>query len=574
MSNHYKWIVWKLASYERGSPKQAAGKFLNVQRVYSELRHRYFREYQNGHRSAIKRITERDSASSQMMVLCVSSTKTVFCNNDVPADGPFQNVSERSSRSSIIELTDGWYRINAALDQPLSDLLQNGKIFVGQKLRICGAVFHGCADGMPPLEAFSVSMLALHMNGTFRAHRADTLGFCRALPVPLALRWVKVNGGVVAATIVVVKRLYPILFKERLKDGRSVVRCARAEDRAEALYATRRDLVLDELEVSRDGCALPVDDDAADEGSKLFAQLAAAAEPELMFATLTKAQQDSVAEFQTEREISVQKRAREVLEQADLLRRDVCPLLEIRVSEVRSRTSDYSDPEDEFKEGLLTVWNPTEDQILSITEGTLYRISDLIASDRSFNSSDKSLLQLRTTKSSKWQELCTTAADKLLFAFTPRFPTQISTLEQIPDGGEFDIACAVLHVGKVHQDGFRIVQWIFVADGTFETEEASELVLAQILAIKHCASMDAFVPLESKMDGCLLGYCNLRKRRWDAQFDAWTADAPQTAEFSSKLTTGRFKHLETAASRVRKWVAEAPSEVELLRDKVIYNMLK
>lgn len=170
---------------------------------------------------------------------------------------------------------------------------------------------------------------------------------------------------------------------------------------------------------------------------------------------------------------------------------------------------------------------------------------------------------------------------------------------------EFDIACAVLHVGKVHQDGFRIVQWIFVADGTFETEEASELVLAQILAIKHCASMDAFVPLESKMDGCLvssisshcslfavficspleatsdwfeftlkinlslalsgnhsgtqLGYCNLRKRRWDAQFDAWTADAPQTAEFSSKLTTGRFKHLETAASRVRKWVAEAPS---------------
>lgn len=62
-------------------------------------------------------------------------------------------------------------------------------------------------------------------------------------------------------------------------------------------------MVLDELEVSRDGCALPVDDDAADEGSKLFAQLAAAAEPELMFATLTKAQQDSVAEFQTEREV-------------------------------------------------------------------------------------------------------------------------------------------------------------------------------------------------------------------------------------------------------------------------------
>lgn len=40
--NHYKWIVWKLACYERCYPAKAAGKFLTVYNVLEELKYREF----------------------------------------------------------------------------------------------------------------------------------------------------------------------------------------------------------------------------------------------------------------------------------------------------------------------------------------------------------------------------------------------------------------------------------------------------------------------------------------------------------------------------------------------------
>ncbi|KAK4396078.1 protein BREAST CANCER SUSCEPTIBILITY 2B [Sesamum angolense] len=41
VSNHYKWIVWKLASYERCYPAKFSGKLLTVTNVLEELRYRY-----------------------------------------------------------------------------------------------------------------------------------------------------------------------------------------------------------------------------------------------------------------------------------------------------------------------------------------------------------------------------------------------------------------------------------------------------------------------------------------------------------------------------------------------------
>lgn len=41
VTNHYKWIVWKLASYERCYWKKYVGKFLTVSNVLEELKYRY-----------------------------------------------------------------------------------------------------------------------------------------------------------------------------------------------------------------------------------------------------------------------------------------------------------------------------------------------------------------------------------------------------------------------------------------------------------------------------------------------------------------------------------------------------
>lgn len=41
VANHYRWIVWKLACYERCYPAKTVGKFLTISNVLEELKYRY-----------------------------------------------------------------------------------------------------------------------------------------------------------------------------------------------------------------------------------------------------------------------------------------------------------------------------------------------------------------------------------------------------------------------------------------------------------------------------------------------------------------------------------------------------
>ena len=52
----------------------------------------------------------------------------------------------------LLELTDGWYSIKAQIDVPLTDLVQHGKITVGQKICVSGAELVGSDDACSPLE--------------------------------------------------------------------------------------------------------------------------------------------------------------------------------------------------------------------------------------------------------------------------------------------------------------------------------------------------------------------------------------------------------------------------------------
>lgn len=65
--------------------------------------------------------------------------------------------------NSILELTDGWYCIDAHCDPALSQLIENGKIFMGLKLLISGADL--VAPGpSAPLEKGSDTYLKVHSN--------------------------------------------------------------------------------------------------------------------------------------------------------------------------------------------------------------------------------------------------------------------------------------------------------------------------------------------------------------------------------------------------------------------------
>jgi hypothetical protein len=105
---------------ERCYPTRAAGKFLKVGNVLEELKYRYDREVNNGHRSAIKKILEGNASPSLMMVLCISAIYSCpDLNNSKPEDDRAHTDDDNSENKSLrpakrnmptkIELTDGWY---------------------------------------------------------------------------------------------------------------------------------------------------------------------------------------------------------------------------------------------------------------------------------------------------------------------------------------------------------------------------------------------------------------------------------------------------------------------------------
>ena len=52
----------------------------------------------------------------------------------------------------MIELTDGWYSIRGWPDRPLTRLLNDGKLVVGQKLCVYGAELMGSEQAVSLLE--------------------------------------------------------------------------------------------------------------------------------------------------------------------------------------------------------------------------------------------------------------------------------------------------------------------------------------------------------------------------------------------------------------------------------------
>ncbi|CAH2014697.1 unnamed protein product [Acanthoscelides obtectus] len=210
IKNHYKWIVWKLASYERRFPNKCKG-ILNIENVVQQLKYRYDREIDKVERSALRRIVERDDAPQKRMVLCVSAIKS------------------KGFTKHEIELTDGWYAVKTVIDEPLCAQVY-GKIQVGTKLVTCGAELLNC-DGCHPLEATDLVSLRINYNNTRRACWNAKLGYQKyPQPFPIKICSIHPSGGTVGAIKICIIRVYPLKFLERLGTN-TVWRNKKAEER-------------------------------------------------------------------------------------------------------------------------------------------------------------------------------------------------------------------------------------------------------------------------------------------------------------------------------------------------------
>merc|ERR1712023_365211 len=65
--NHTRWIVWKLASYERSFSRFLGGKYLSYSKLVRLLVSRFQQEIIDGVRPAIRKILNRDIPASRPM---------------------------------------------------------------------------------------------------------------------------------------------------------------------------------------------------------------------------------------------------------------------------------------------------------------------------------------------------------------------------------------------------------------------------------------------------------------------------------------------------------------------------
>jgi hypothetical protein len=208
VTNHYKWIIWKLSSTERFFPNLFLGKYLTVDNVLKQLCYRYQREINNSNRSSLTKIYEKDESPSKLIILCVSSI-----NNE--------------NKKITLELTDGWYSINTIIDIPLQNLVLNGKIFIGQKLQIIGAQLKQNENGISPLDDNSSFVnLIINYNGTKRAKNWQKLGFQKysSSLFSVNLKSISNEGGIIPKLNIIIQKIYPILFLETLQNGSKIIR--------------------------------------------------------------------------------------------------------------------------------------------------------------------------------------------------------------------------------------------------------------------------------------------------------------------------------------------------------------
>lgn len=566
VTNHYKWIVWKLACYERYYPASSAGKFLTVTNVLEELKYRYEREVNHGHRSTIKKILEGDAPPSSMMILCISS----ICSSHATESGTCfetQNGTQKAAAVKV-ELTDGWYLMNAILDVPLSKQHAAGRLFVGQKLRISRAGLCGWNGPVSPLEVSSTVSLLLHINGTYRAHWAERLGFCKIAGPPLAFRCIKSNGGLVPQTLAGITRIYPILYMERLSSGRSVVMSERMENKMMELYNQRRSAVVDGIisEYQKERPHIYYDSDS--EGAKIYNMLETAEEPEFLMADMSPEQLNSFATYKAKlnaiRQSEMDKSIEKALKDAGLGSRQVTPFMRLRVVGLTYKTR-----QDKPKEGIVAIWNPTETQRQELVEGGAYAISGLMPS-----SSDSDILHLDTRGSStKWLPLSYNSRKQFKPFFCNRKSIPLTSLGDIPLSNEFDITAYVVHVGGVYISNQQKKQWVFVTDGSIMNGLQSEKLIDSLLAICFCSPLidhDSFPPINYNLAGSTVGFCNLIKKEKDHTNHIWVADANENSAYYLNFDSTNCSHLRNAASSVRAWANHSSLIIEKLKEKVMY----
>lgn len=305
----------------------------------------------------------------------------------------------------------------------------------------------------------------------------------------------------------------------------------------------------------------------SEEGAKIFRILERSAEPELLMADMSSEQLMSFSMYQSKQEAirhsSMQKKIEKALEDANLSSRDVTPFMRVRVVGL---TKKDSIKRNHHREGLITIWNPSEKQRLELAEGRIYSVSGLMPLNFG---SDILYLQARGS-STVWKPVLSVYEDIEPF-FTPRKPVLLSNLGEVPLSSEFDIVAVVVLVGEVYLSGCQKKQWIFLTD---ESEISSELPLEELygylLAISFCSPVndnDSSGLFNQSLVGTTVAIHNIVKRARDQTNRLWVAEATENSTYSVCCNLPKDSHLKPATTKQRTKMS--CSTIQKLRDRVL-----
>ncbi|KIJ53490.1 hypothetical protein M422DRAFT_154724 [Sphaerobolus stellatus SS14] len=205
VDNHWSLILWKMIGMACLEPEKHRKKWC-WEELMRQLQYRYNREIGGASRPALRLITTRDAPAAVPMILCISD---IFW-----AEEYVDKDNKLVPAHPTLEVTDGWYRLRAEVDEALARAVRNQIIKTGRKIAVCGAKLESIKkDGVEILEAYGDSHLVLSGNSTHMAPWHAKLGFQRS-PSIVTLGSLSPDGGGVPIVDFIVTQIYPVGYIE------------------------------------------------------------------------------------------------------------------------------------------------------------------------------------------------------------------------------------------------------------------------------------------------------------------------------------------------------------------------
>lgn len=244
----YRNVLWKQASKARWAHSMEPCR---LRLVLQNCLWRYFTELFLARPPPLKRLVQRDESEARFVTLVVSDVLACppLSDYDQVEEAP---AEKKEIPAGVVELTDGWYFIEAALDPALTALLQVHLIYPGLKLRVACARIQNNNSGCAPLEMrvnqprrpqprfFSLEAgesggekevaffgeesaaprYMLQYNNTRRATWNGPVGFVPSYTFNTNINDCINEGGPIPQTDVVVVRKYGVRFQEQVGERR------------------------------------------------------------------------------------------------------------------------------------------------------------------------------------------------------------------------------------------------------------------------------------------------------------------------------------------------------------------